>query len=403
MTKDLFDVRKIIDRYVGIPLLVGTRLFHTFKGSRFGENGHGKEAKKILVVYLSGIGDTVMLTTCVEAIAKAYPTAHISFLSSSQNHNIVKDNPYLVGCHRLETTKGVATFFRSLTEIVRNIQCTGYDLVLDFEQFLRLSAIMCLISKAKITVGFRTRHQSRHLAYTHTCPFDPSLHTLKNFCRLLDSSGIATEAKHLTPIAVTKEDRDLVTDILTEHGISNKLLLVGIHPGSGGTATSRRWKPDNFGIVADRLITDHHATVVFTGSQKEWTLIEDIRSNMKYRSSSFNLAGKLTLSQLPAAIQRFSAFVSNDTGPLHIAAAMQVPVVALFGPNTPSRYGPIGRRHQIIYKSLDCSPCIIAHEGKVPYCRNNRCMREITPEEVCKTIENILTGHMSHSQRTYYE
>ena len=99
----------------------------------------------------------------------------------------------------------------------------------------------------------------------------------------------------------------------------------------------------------------------------------------------------VTLGQLPFLIKNCRAFLTNDTGPMHIAAAMNVPTVALFGPNTPFRYGPVGNGHVVIYKKLECSPCIIAHEGKVPYCKDNKCMQAISVDEAWHALESVLS------------
>jgi lipopolysaccharide heptosyltransferase II len=348
------------------------------------------KVKKVLVIYLSGIGDTVMVLSCLRFICKNYPNAEISVLASSRNYEIVKASPYCSRLFYLDTTEGISDFIRIFIRIMKELRRIECDLVIDFEQFLRLSAIITFLSKARQRVGFRTPNQYRHWAYTETLTYDPSAHNFDNFLRLLNLLGIYDKPRELEQIYVGKEDRTVVERLIQENGISHRDLVIGIHPGSGSTGVSRRWEPAKYGAIAD-LLTDHRgAKIVFTGTRDEQGLVRSILSTTRNTTSCSNFAGKVTLGQLPFLIKRCRVFLSNDTGPLHIAAAMKVPVVALVGPNTPMRYGPIGEGHSIIYKSLDCSPCIVAHEGIVPNCEDNRCMQEITVEEVWKALDSAL-------------
>jgi len=350
------------------------------------------KVNNVLVIYLSGVGDTVMIVSCLKEIRNHHPSAKISFLASSQNHDIVTASPHLSHIFCLDKTKGACCFIRSLFNCLKAFRRTEYDVMIDFEQFLRLSAIICLLSQAKSTFGFKTRNQFRHHAYTGALRFDPSTHTLNNFCALLGLLGIDHGPNGLERISVSEEDEIFVRKLLAECGISNGDMVVGIHTGSGGTATSRRWEPAKFSALADLLVENYGAKVVLTGTKDEKQVVESIVSGIKNMKNCHNLAGRLTLAQLPCLISRCNTFVTNDTGPLHIAAAMDVPTVALMGPNTPARYAPIGNKHRVIYKAVDCSPCIIAHEGVVPYCKDNICMQEITVEEVWEALESILSS-----------
>lgn len=385
------DIRKLIDRYLGIPLLFFLKVLCLASHRPKRAVPTRRDVRKILLIYLSGIGDTVMVLTCLEHIRSRYPKAHIAFLASSQNYGIVKTNPYTSRVYHLVTTRGAYAFAQSLLAILKQLRTTRYDVILDFEQFLRLSAIICLLSDAKQRFGFATHNQYRHCAYTKATDFNASVHTLANFYGLLTLLGISRAPDKLDKVFVSEQDKQAVQRILDERGITNGSFVIGIHPGSGRTAMSRRWEPGKFSAIADLLVEHYRANVVFTGTTSEKPLIETILAETKYARRCPNLAGRLTLSQLPFLIKQCRAVVTNDTGPLHIAAAMDVPVVALFGPNTPMRYGPVGNGHHVIYKGLDCSPCIIAHEGIVPHCNNNRCMQEISVDEVWRALEFVLS------------
>ncbi|MGA1868903.1 MAG: glycosyltransferase family 9 protein [bacterium] len=396
MIRNLIDVRKLIDRYVGIPLLFSLRLQNFCSGRPKADILPDEKVSKVLVIYLSGIGDTVMILSCLKHIREHYPDAEISILASSQNYEIVKANPYASKIFHLDTTRGMSGFMGTFVSITRELRRIGYDIIIDFEQFLRLSALICSLSKGKKKVGFRTTHQHRHYAYTNTLSYDSSIHTLDNFLGLLNLLGINNKPKELEEIYVSEEDRSVVTSLIQENNIVDTDVLIGIHPGSGNTGISRRWEPCRFSAIANLLIKHYNAKIIFTGTKDEEWLIESILFGIDYSTNCYNFAGKVTLGQLPFLLGRFHAYLSNDTGPLHIAAAMNVAVVALFGPNTPVRYGPLGNGHCVINRGLACSPCILAHEGKVPYCRNNRCMQEISVDEVWKALERVIKPRIPH-------
>lgn len=389
--RNFIDIRKFIDRYIGIPLLFVLGKLHNSINRKQMQETLNTEVKQVLVIYLSGLGDTVMVLSCLRHIRKYYSNAEISILVSSQNHGIVKSNQYASRVFCIETKKGIRTFAKSFLGIAKELWKTGYDIVIDFEQFLRLSAIICLLARGKERIGFTTSHQYRHLSYSRTIYYSPSIHTFNNFVRLLGLLGIHCEPDTLEEIHVSKKDKAILAGILQHVGISNTDWVIGIHTGSGNTGISRRWGNDKFGHVVRRLITQYDAKIILTGTKEEKPFIDSIIDNADSRNNVFNFAGMVTLSQLPFLIKNCCAFLTNDTGPMHIAAAMNVPTVALFGPNTPLRYGPVGNGHVVIYKKLECSPCIIAHEGKVPYCKDNKCMQAISVDEVWHALESILS------------
>lgn len=383
------DIRKIIDRYIGIPTLALLKLFTVTKQTK-SKAVYRKKARDILVIYLSGIGDTVMVSACLTSLANHFPSAQISFFSSSQNHDILRDNPVVSRHFLLQTKKGAIVFLQSLVENVRRIRAARFDILMDFEQFIRLSAMVAVLAHAPISVGFKTRNQFRHCAYSHPQPFNPLHHTLDNFVSLLSPLGVENSIQGLEQIPISTENRAFIDALMMESGVTGDDIVVGIHVGSGGTARSRRWDPDKFRIITNMLLSEFKATVLFTGSKDEWEMIETIRTRTLMPESCLNFAGKCSLGQLPALVTHCHAFLSNDTGPMHVAAAMKTPTVALFGPNSPARYGPVGGNHQVVYKSQPCSPCILAHEGVVPQCTDNQCMKRITVTEVWESLNEVL-------------
>jgi lipopolysaccharide heptosyltransferase II len=169
----------------------------------------------------------------------------------------------------------------------------------------------------------------------------------------------------------------LVEKLLAQHGVKRGKLLVAIHPTAKWE--TKLWDNDKFSSLADALIQKHGVQVVFTGGRADGKRIQHIISPMKGHAT--NLSGQMTLKALAALYSRADCVVSTDTGPMHLAAAMGTPVVALFGPTAPWRTGPFGKNHQIICAGLDCSPCFKRK------CSTKECMKQIPVEDVLNGIE----------------
>ncbi|UCB57017.1 MAG: glycosyltransferase family 9 protein [Candidatus Omnitrophota bacterium] len=197
--------------------------------------------------------------------------------------------------------------------------------------------------------------------------------------------GIDTDEKKIS-IAIDKEDNRFVENLLSKYAIRDKDLIFAIHPHSSNPA--KTWPKENFAYVIDALRSKFAAKVVVIGAAGESSAVNDLISLTKYRP--VNLSGKLTLKQLAAFLKKCALLISNDSGPVHIAAAMERSVIAIFGRNDPGvgpvRWGPWGEGHIILHKHPGCEPCL---DRSCP--RSFKCLSLTTPEEVLKAVENRLS------------
>jgi ADP-heptose:LPS heptosyltransferase len=193
-----------------------------------------------------------------------------------------------------------------------------------------------------------------------------------------------------------------------------------VHPGSGDNFPGRRWSESGFAALARHAVERRGARTVVTGSAAEADLCE--RVARAAGPGVTNLAGRLSLEGLVALLARAAAVVSNDTGPVHLASALHRPVLALFGPNTPVRYGPVGApippgaagdpravaageptrsgRSVALYKALPCSPCLTEANYRSSRCRIHSCMAAISTGEAVAALESILPDAAAHSEPT---
>jgi lipopolysaccharide heptosyltransferase II len=197
------------------------------------------------------------------------------------------------------------------------------------------------------------------------------VHALTRGMMLLEAIGISSSEVEYN-IYISDQDRNAANDLLMQHGIKAPKPLVAINPMAKWE--TKLWDNLKFANLADRLIEQANADIIFTGGQEDREAIEYIISDMKTRAA--NLAGKTDLKTLAALYEKTSIVVSTDTGPMHMAAAVGTPVVALFGPTAPWRTGPFGDDHQIVRADLECSPCFKRQ------CKTIDCMKEISVVQV---------------------
>ncbi len=201
---------------------------------------------------------------------------------------------------------------------------------------------------------------------------------------LVRSIGADTDRKNLS-IAIDKKDSRFVKDLLSKYAITDRDLIITIHPHSSNPA--KTWPKGNFASITERLHSRFAAKVVIIGTAEESNSVEDLLYLTKYQP--IDLSGQLSLKQLAAFLQRCNLLISNDSGPVHIAAAVGTPCVVIFGRNipglSPQRWGPWGSGHTVLHKDPGCNPCL---DRNCAY--NFKCLRAITPEEVVLAAEKYL-------------
>jgi len=343
----------------------------------------------ILIVKLSAIGDVVHTLPALNAIRKHYPDARITWLVEEDTSALVKGHTALdrvLISRRKHWVKGFLgpSPWKAVKEIyyfIRTLRDTKYDLIIDFQGLLK-SGVLIALSRGKRKVGFGKGMEHQEFSYLFLNERIPAVdmdnHALLRGMMLLDAIGIhSSDIEYNLPVQA--QDRELVDSLLVQNGIKNPKLLVAINPVAKWD--TKLWADSKFAELADRLATQYHAGVVFTGSQADRRTIQGIISTMEAEAA--NLAGETTLITLAALYEKTDFIVSTDTGPMHIAAALGTPVVALFGPTAPWRTGPFGPAKQVIRVGLECSPCFKRQ------CETLDCMEQISVERVLAGVQKL--------------
>jgi ADP-heptose:LPS heptosyltransferase len=300
-------------------------------------------ADRILIVKLRAIGDVLLSTVVLPALRKTYPSSTIVFLAESPAFDILRGNPYVndIILYDRSTMGGI--------DLIRAVRRGKFDMVIDLFGNPR-TALLTRLSGARHRVGFRFR--GRTYAYTIVVnPRGNRVHNTRFNLDALDALGIpADEVIPTMPVGV--EDERYVQGFLREAGLEH-VRLVALHTGGGWY--TKRWGAENFAAVADTLAAQYGVVPVVLWGPGEESDAAGIRGMM--RRNVF-VPPPTSLQQLAALLKRCDVLITNDSGPMHIAAAVGTRVIAIFGPTDPRLQGPVGPGHVVVRNTgLACLGC----------------------------------------------
>ena len=343
--------------------------------------------KNILVIKFWGIGNLVHVSPTLRAIRGLHPDAKIVFLTLEQNKGVYEGAGLYDEVWYLRLTT-LWDFTRAFFRLFFQLRAYQFDLIIDLEPLVHFAEIISFYVGVGTTVGFSL--PGRKSLFTKPVEFREDEHIARTFYRILEPFGVRdepTEKQLLAePIPANREALAAVDELLRCEAIGDHDFLVGVNVNASEVAEERRWPLENFAALMDLLIQRLKAKVVLLGAPDEVPYVDRVIAMM--REDPVSLAGRTTLPEAIAAISRLDLFITNDSGPLHLAYAVGVPTISFYGPESPSRYGPLGPRHQTLYKGLNCSPCIFFKNLKKINCRQDAlCLREISLEEAYRLVE----------------
>jgi len=367
------------------------------------------EFSRILLIKPSAVGDVVHTLPVLEKLRRRYPDARIDWLLTPENAEIVRGHPalsnILLFARREFAKRGrVVSAAVGLARLLREMRAARYDLAIDLHGQLR-SGFFALASGARVRIGFdrpvrreASRFQGHRLgnvprrgwagaregswlAYTHRIPI-PTLevHAVDRYLWLGDLLGFDADPPVFN-LPVSPEAEGRVSTLLAPHTSAGQQIAVLV-PGT--MWETKHWTPEGFAGVGRRLVEAGFASFLI-GSQGEQALNQSIYSRAP---GSVDLTGKTSLADAVALIRRAAVVVSNDSGVMHIAAALGRPVVSIFGPTNPVTVGPYGQAGSVVRLGLSCSPCNFRRLSQCPH--EHACMRELPVDIVMERIREML-------------
>jgi lipopolysaccharide heptosyltransferase II len=340
------------------------------------------DVKNILLVRIDRIGDVILSLPMLPLLRRRYPNVRISVLMRQYTRELVEQH----SCVDEVLVYEHEGSFRSLWAILREIRKRHFDIaIIPYPRFR--PALILFFAGIRIRVGSGYRWYSflfNRRVFEHRK--DAKRHEVEYNLSLLRPLGIEARGEPEFEFSISPSACDSVDTMLAGNSVSLQDKFIILHPGSGGS--SRDWSAENFSKIGNEVQRRLGVKVIVTGGKGEERLVEEVVAGMS--EPPLAVVGKVSLMELGALIRRARVFISNSTGPMHIAAIVGTPVVAFFPPIvqcSPVRWGPYTDKKKIFL--ADNKACLLC---KGSPCRSNVCMAQITVDEVFFAIKEFLDG-----------
>ncbi len=341
---------------------------------------------KILVVRYRFIGDTVLMIPFLRNLRHAYPDAQIDVLAGPVSGEVLTECPYIdeliifdtTRKHKYENTKQQKKSFFSYVKLLKS---RNYDKAYVLKRSFS-SAALAFLAEIPERIGFNT--EFRGILLTKPVPYSFYKHEVDCFLDILRYDGIPVLDNHLENW-ISQESGDKIMRIFSELNITDELKVL-VHATSGNV--DKQWSLEYFAEVVKHLSNNLKARVFYTGTQKDSGIYSQIRrlTGENLAKEPVNLCGKLSIQDSTALINRMNFVVGSDSGTLHIAASLNIPVIGIYGPMNPVKWQAWGDIHEAVYLDLDCIPCDLRR--KCP--RNIACLRQLDPAMVIEKINKMM-------------
>jgi len=356
---------------------------------------------KILVLRLSAVGDVIRTIPVVRVLKECYPRSHIAWVIEEPSRALLESQPEIDEvilfprkrwAENLKSMKRLWNVAAEMRQFVQDLRKGEFDVVLDFHGILK-SGLIAFLSGASKRVGY-DRRSTREANFLFTnlkveLPRERTNRFQRNLL-LLKGLGIEEEKGHslmarafTQKLHIAPQEREVVDSFFKPLREVIRKPLIAVHPGTHPRWPSKRWMPDQYARLADRLTDELGATILFTWGPGELPQAEAIRKEMIQPS----LLGPRTesLTQLAEVFRRSDLYVGGDTGPMYAASFMGIPVVVIYGPTDPVLYEPLGV-HKIVRKEVGCNPC----RNRV--CNDLTCLKAVQVEDVFEAVKEILVS-----------
>lgn len=335
--------------------------------------------RNILIRSVNWIGDAVMTTPAISVIREHFPHAKITILANAMVSQLFLHHPgidAIITFERHGKHRGVAGRLR----LAAKLRKQAFDLAIIFPNSFD-SALVPWLAGIPARIGKCSDGRTLFLNGRYHVPKNAiSCHEVEYYLNLMQHFGITGNRTPLH-LSITSEEECGAAALLDKYGIQPNDFVLGINPGAS-YGSAKRWYPDRFAQAGGRLADQWSAKVVIFGGPGETAIAADIESRLE--GTAVNLAGKTSVRELMALIRRCNFFITNDSGPMHIAAAFDVPLVAIFGSTDHTGTSPYSKKAVVVRNKVDCSPC------KLRECpTDHRCMLAVTEDSVVESALNL--------------
>ncbi len=356
------------------------------------------EAPRFLFINPFGIGDVLFTTPVLRSVKNAYPASFIGYWCNERVGDILKSHPYIDSIFPLSrgdlkkiSKESKFKSFAAFWGLVANLRKGKFDISLDFSLDHRYS-LMTKLAGVPRRIGFDYKGRGRFLTDKTTLQGYQTRHVVEHYLDLLKPLKIEPSSRNLE-LFVSEGEQLKAKQTLACYGAREGELVIGIAPGAGASwgkdASLKHWPSKKYAQLADKMIDSFGAKVVILGDISERPIVDAVVDNMRHKP--IDLVGKTTLEEFAAIIEQLKLLITNDGGPLHMAAGLKIKTVSIFGPVDEKVYGPYPQSdsHIVVKHDINCRPCY--QNFKMPQCLKQRaCIEEITVDEVFDAARRLV-------------
>lgn len=383
-----------LDTWIGGPLLACARLVRAAaRRAGSGPRVPGCEIpdlRSVLVVKLFGLGSILLSAPAWKALRLRHPGARLTILTFAGNEPLARAMTVFDEVWTVDPSRPVR-LARDAARLAWRLARTRFDAVLDIEFFSNLSTLVAWCARTRHTAGFASAKHLRSGLYDHRVAFEPSGHVTASFLRMARLFGYEGELPTFDGILRDPPPlpERLASALDGGRGTPDGP-VIALAPEAGELFRHRRWPAENYVRLAAALSERYGARILLLGAPADRTYVDAVERALPASVDRVNLAGETSLDDLRALLPRFSLYVGNDGGLLHLAGVCGAPTVSFFGPETPRLYGPVGESVAVFFQGLPCSPCLNVYNSKESDCRDNVCLRTLPFETVWATLRSRL-------------
>jgi len=334
----------------------------------------------ILVMKMSAMGDVILVTASLKALRKKFRRAKIICLVGKESREILQRCPYIDEMIVVDFKHHHKSLFR-IIRFSKKLREYKFDKIIDFQNNLK-SHLLTFLSFPSESYGFHNGKMGFVLTHPVKNPND-DLPPVQHQFQILEMLGIQGGDVHELELWPSDNDRKRIKDILENEWMGSGTKIVGIHVSASEKWQTKNWPIEHIAHLAD-ILAGYNIRTVITGVAQDLELAQEVVK--KSKTKPVVLAGKTSIMELAALIERCQVFVTPDSSPMHIAAAMKTPFVAFFGPTASLRHIPPARSYAVFEKKLECAPCYRSH----CHILTHACMKEITPQEVAHKVRELM-------------
>ncbi len=335
---------------------------------------------KILIVKLSALGDVVQTLPSLTLLKKCLPFAEIDWVIDERNAEVLIGHPFL-----RKILVFSITYLKSLEKsksFLKKLREDYYEVILDYQGLLK-SGLIVGLSRGKYKIGFSNHREGSSWFYNFKLPpYDINLHAVKRYLNL--TKEVLKLLNNTRDINISEEIPETVFPETTfPKFLSSEKLYISIIPKARWE--TKNWSFKNWEKLITLLLEKEEFNFLILGSSSDLEL-KSWAQNLEKRFSERlkSLVGKISLSQLVSVLKHSKLIITVDTGPMHIASALKIPTIALFGPTSPERTGPWGGKYLVVKSKISCSPCFRKS------CPTKECMKKLEPYQVKEAVEELI-------------